>query len=219
MGSVDKFKVFDILLKFLNEMDIDYVLIVAEHDYQEAESKDITDLHYEMDLGIFNVQDAMDYALKVELKSRLNLMIPVIDQAIAESSNEQEKDNYIEFLYSKSRLIIDEKQDILEKYPLTRTVFTDMFEYVNKMYRPKMFAQMFQGREGYKPPFKIKQGYSNKSFSGLFDLLTDNLFIDDEEISEATFIEVISGAETTEHIRFLVKNGLVVNSPKTNYLH
>ena len=211
MGSIDRFKVFDILLEFLNEMDIDYVQIVAEHDYHEAESKEITDIIYEESLGIMNVQEAMDYALKVELNSRLNLMIPIIDQAIAESSSEQEKENYIEFLYSKVRLVKEAKHYIIEKYPPTDKVFTDLFEYVNKMYKPKLFVQITKERDGYKPPFKIKHGYPAKSFSALYDLLVEYLFIEDDEISEADFTDVISGAETTEHIRFLVKNGLVAN--------
>ena len=210
MVSVDKFKVFDILLDFLNEMDIDYVQILAEHEYQEGESNGNIAFFFEID-GIHNVQEAMDSALKSSLNNRLYQMRPIIDQAIAESSTEQEKDNYIEFLYAKSRLVIEAKHDILEKYPITKTVFTDLFDYVNKMYRPKMFIQVTQESDGYKPPFKIKHGYPAKSFIALYDLLVENFYIEDDEISEAAFIDIISGAETTEHIKFLVKNGLVVN--------
>ncbi|TGD57525.1 hypothetical protein [Flavobacterium humi] len=127
--------------------------------------------------------------------------------------NSIDKKKFIEYIKATISYIENSESKLLQKFPVCKKPFEEIILYLNEKYKinfdtnisPKINESLF----------KIKSGISKSQLIKLYDITIKYEIIDDESISEETFISVFIDKETDEKIVFNSKNGLTMKYLET----
>lgn len=126
--------------------------------------------------------------------------------------NSIEKRKFITYIKTTLKYIENSQVELLLTFPVCKKPLKAITAYLSDKYDIDFANNMIF--RNYESLFKVKSGITNSNISRLYDITIKYGIIDDELISEETFVSVLLDKETNEKIIFNCKNGLTIM-----YLH
>lgn len=122
--------------------------------------------------------------------------------------NSIEQKKFIEYIKKTINYIENNESELLLKFPICTKPLEEITLYLSKKYKINFETNTnFNINESL---FKVKSGILKRKFEKLYDITIEHGIIDDELISQETFISVFIDKETKEKITFNCKNGLTM---------
>jgi hypothetical protein len=120
---------------------------------------------------------------------------------------------FIEYIKTTIKYIENREIQLFLKFPVCKKPSEEITFYLVNKYNIDIVNNITSLNN--ESLFKVKSGISGKKFNKLYDITINHNIIDNEFISEETFVSVLLDKDTDEKIIFNCKNGLTMMYLKT----